>query len=63
MTERIKIQMYPDYGDSLFWDEEGCCIGGCENLFVGENGSEIEIDLSNIEGLEEWYYDWHRDSL
>lgn len=63
MAVRIKIQMYPDYGDSLFWDEEGCSIGGCKYLFIGEDGSEIEIDLSNIEGLKEWYYDWHWENL
>lgn len=51
MAERIKILMYPDYGDSLFWNERGSCIGGCKYLFIGEDGSEIEIDLSDIEGL------------
>ena len=63
MADRTKIQMYPDYGDSLFWDKEGCCIGGCKYLYVGEEGSEIEIDLSNIMELMEWYYDWHWESL
>ena len=63
MAERIKILMYPDYGDSLFWNERGSCIGGCKYLFIGEDGSEIEIDLSDIEGLREWYYDWDGESL
>ena len=63
MAERINIQMYPDYGDSLFWDEEGCSIGGCGSLYLGEDGSGIEIDLSEIEGLKKWYYDWYWESL
>ena len=63
MAEKIKIHMYPDYGDSLFWNEEGSCIGGCDPLYLGEDGSGTEIDLSEIEGLKEWYYDWDLESL
>lgn len=63
MAERIKIHMYPDYGDSLFWNEEGSCIGGCDSLYLGEDGSGTKIDLSEIEGLKEWYYDWDLESL
>ncbi len=51
--------MYPDYGNALFWDEEGCCNGGYGSLFIGET----EIILSGIEGLKEWYYDWENESL
>ena len=51
--------MYPDYGDALFWDEEGCCIGDYENIWIGEN----EIDLSSIDGLKEWFDDWDTESL
>ena len=57
--EKMKIQMYPDYGDALFWDEEGCCIGDYENIWIGEN----EIDLSSIDGLKEWFDDWDTESL
>lgn len=35
MADRTKIQMYPDYGDALFWNEEGSCIGGCDSLYRG----------------------------
>jgi hypothetical protein len=55
--------MQPDYGNTLFWDEEGCCIGGCESLFIGVDGNEIVIDLSGISGLKEWYYDWKNKTI
>lgn len=50
--------MKPDYGNALFWDEEGSCIGGCDSLFVDVDDNEIVIDLSDISGLKKWYYDW-----
>lgn len=55
--------MFPDYGGALFWDEEGRCIGGYDNLYAGEGENEIELDPLNIEGLEEWYYDRDGKSL
>ena len=61
MAERNKIQMYPDYGDSLFWNEEGCSIGGYGSLCLGEDGSEIEIDLSNMFRLKLSDFQFNRD--
>ena len=55
--------MYPDYGEALFWDEEGCCIGGYDTIWLGEDNNETEIDLSSSDGLEKWFYDWHHESL
>ena len=59
MDNRTKIQMYPDYGDALFWDEEGSCTGVYETIWIDEN----EIDLSSIDGLKEWFGDWENESL
>ena len=59
MAQRTKIQMYPDYGEALFWDEEGCCIGGYDTIWIGEN----KIDLSGIDDLKEWFDDWDTESL
>lgn len=55
--------MYPDYGEALFWDEEGCFIGGYDTIWLGEDNNGTEIDLSSIDGLEKWFYDWHHESL
>ena len=52
--------MSPDYGDAIFWDEEGCCIGGCKWLFVND---VVEIKLDSVTGLKEWFYDWDNESL
>ena len=60
MAERIKIIMNPDYGDAIFWDEEGCCIGGCDWLFLDEI---IEISLKSIPELKDWFIDWDYESL
>ncbi len=59
MKQRIKIQMKPDYGNALFWDEEGGCTGGSGSLFI----EEVEITLSNISGLKKWYDNWDTESL
>ena len=53
-----KVQMLPDYGEALFWDEEGCCIGGYDAIYIGEDGNEITVDLSSISGLKEWFREW-----
>ena len=53
-----KVLMEPDYGNALFWDEEGCCIGGYDIIYIGEDGHEITFDLSGISGLKEWFLEW-----
>ena len=55
--------MYPDYGDALFWDEEGCCTGVYDTIWISEDNNEIEIDLSSIDELKEWFCDWETESL
>ena len=58
-----KILMQPDYGNALFWDEEGCCTGGYDDLFVGEYGNENTIDLSRVNGLKKWFQEWDSKTL
>lgn len=55
--------MYPDYGKALFWDEEGCCIGGYDEMFIGEGADEVALAPLGIEGLKEWFHDWYDESL
>lgn len=55
--------MEPDYGNALFWDKEGSCIGGCDSLFVDVDDNEIVIDLSDIKGLKEWFNEWENKTL
>ena len=54
----FKILMSPDYANALFWDEEGCRIGGYDEVCIGEDGNEIIVDLSCINGLKEWFLEW-----
>lgn len=63
MADGIKVLMSPDYGDALFWDEEGCCIGDYDKIYIGEDGEEISIDLSGIDGLKKWFIDWDEETL
>lgn len=69
MAEKIKILMSPDYANALFWDvdgiwnAEGCCIGGYDEIYLGEDGEEITIDLSKINGLKEWFIDWDNKTI
>ena len=58
-SNEVEVLMQPDYGKALFWDEEGCCIGGYDAIYIGEDGNEITIDLSGISGLKEWFYNWN----
>lgn len=55
----MKILMYPDYANALFWDEEDCCIGGYDEVCIGE----ITIDLSCISGLKDWFREWEGNTL
>ena len=59
----MNIQMYPDYADALFWDEEGCCIGDYDTIWLGEDNNKIEIDLSSVKGLKEWFLEWNLETL
>lgn len=58
-----KILMKPDYGEALFWNEEGCCIGGYDVIYIGEDGNETAIYLSSIIGLKEWFHEWDSNTL
>ena len=58
-----KVLMQPDYGEALFWDEEGCCIGGYDAIYIGEDGNEITVDLSSISGLKEWFREWDSKTI
>lgn len=56
MDNKKIIRMRPEDSSSLFWDEEGVCIGGAESLTLhdssdDENGTTIEL---HIPGLQEW---------
>lgn len=63
---RVKevIQMWCDYGDALFWgrgdDMYGACIGGTDEIYTYSAGT---IELSRIEGLQEWYKEWRQAAL
>ena len=59
VSMKNKILMSPDYGNALFGNEENCCIGGFDSLFI----DEVEIDLSGIIGLKDWFLEWERYSL
>ena len=58
-----KVLMEPDYGNALFWDKDGCCIGGNDAICIEEDGNEIAIDLSGISGLKEWFQEWDSETL
>ena len=62
-SNEVGVLMLPDYGEALFWDEEGCCIGGYDDIYIGEDGNEITIDLSGIGGLKEWFHEWDSKTL
>ena len=60
MGKNKYILIYPDYGNAIFWVEDGNCIGGYSYLFLNENN---EIDLSSIQELKDWFLDWESESL
>ena len=56
MDNKKIIRMSQEDSFSLFWDEEGVCIGGAESLTLhespdDENGTTIEL---HIPALQEW---------
>ena len=57
--EHETIWMWAWFGDTLFWDQEGGSIGDCHSLITDWRCKEI--DLSSIEGLEEWYNRFDND--
>ena len=56
--KNYRLTMYPDYGECLFWDESGAMCGTTRSVFVYDDEDEIEVDLSSIDGLSEWYGKW-----
>jgi len=52
--------MWPEYGGALFWRKDGGCCGDCNVLFTEHN--QLSIDVSQIEGLKEWYKRFDDDS-
>ena len=44
------INMWAEWGDALFWVNDGCC-GDCEVIHANSG----DIDLTGIKGLKEWY--------
>lgn len=52
--------MYPDYGNNIFWDENGYCLGGFDFIDIDRNRV---IDICSIEQLSDWYLDWDRESM
>jgi len=51
--EHETIWMWAEYGDALFWNQEGGCIGDSHSLTT--DWRHKRVDLSVIEGLAEWY--------
>ena len=51
--EHETIWMWAEYGDALFWCRDGGCCGDAKSL-VNEHRHK-RIDLTGIEGLQEWY--------
>ena len=58
------IQMWCDYGGALFWGRgdspKGACYGDARELYTDTCGT---IDLSAIEGLQEWYDEYDRGPI
>ena len=53
--------MYPDYGNALFWDENGVNLGGFDKFFPETENELFTIDLSGIVGLKQWLFDWEEE--
>lgn len=53
-----RIDMWPDYGYSLFWDK-GCNIGDPDSIYI----DNLKVDLSSISGLREWLLTWDTESF
>lgn len=51
--EHESIWMWAEYGDALFWHQDGGCCGNCERFFTDRQ--HLTIEVSGIKGLKEWY--------
>lgn len=58
--EHETIWMWAEYGDALFWNQEGGCIGDSHSLIT--DWRHKKVDLSRIEGLAEWYARFDNDA-
>ena len=52
---REAIHMWPDWGEACFWDDNGIGSGDTHYLLYGDEQNEQEIDLTSVDGLQEWY--------
>lgn len=48
------IDMWAEWGEALFWVNDGCC-GDCEVIHTDSG----DIDLTGIKGLKEWYEEFN----
>ena len=53
IDEHETVWMWAEYGDALFWNRDGGCIGNCHELITDRHHKKV--DLSGIVGLAEWY--------
>lgn len=53
------VHMWTEWGDGLFWHQRGGCSGNAEGFFIDTDG--IEIDLSVMPELRQWYDEWELD--
>jgi hypothetical protein len=54
------LHMWPEYGEALFWDLKGVSCGDFTRIYLD---NDIEIDLTGINGLKEWFREWDSESL
>lgn len=52
--ESVNVLMLPELDNSLFWTDDGKCVGGAKRISL--NG--VRIDLKDVAGLHEWYDEW-----
>lgn len=55
VVESINVLMMPEHDNALFWSDAGKCVGGLKTISPRD---DIRIDLSDVDGLQEWYYEW-----
>lgn len=53
IDEHETVWMWAEYGDALFWNQNGGCIGDIHGLIT--DWHHKKVDLSGIEGMAEWY--------
>lgn len=53
------VHMWPDYGEAIFWDQEGVGSGDTTFLEIGFGDNIRTIDITPISAeLQEWYDEW-----